>query len=91
MTIVEYTDHKPSAVDFPNRIVSPTHANPCCFSCMKPVGTIQREGRWEYQYRRCSTCGYTVRFVLREVPDAALIKDLQNILANSFQRNVPDY
>jgi len=44
-----------------------------------------------YQYKRCRTCGYAVRVIVREIPDAALLADLRRILANSFQRNVPDF
>jgi hypothetical protein len=43
------------------------------------------------QNKRCRTCGYAVRVVGREIPDAALITDLGRILATSFQRNVPDF
>jgi len=91
MTIVEYTDLKSPTNEFPVRIVSPTHSGACCFSRMEPVGGVQQEGRWEYQYKRCPVCGFTVRSVIREIPDAALIHDLRNILANAFQRNVPDF
>ncbi len=90
-TIVEYTDQQPPRNEFPARIVSPTRSSTCCFSHMQAVGEVQREGQWEYEYRRCRVCGYTVRFVVREVPDAALIKELRDILAVSFQRNVPDF
>ena len=58
---------------------------------MEPVGGPQQEGRWVFQYKRCRTCGYAVRVVVREIPDAALIADLRQILATSFQRNVPDF
>jgi hypothetical protein len=90
-TIVEYTDQHAPLNEFPARIVSPTRSSACCFSGMDAVGDIQREGQWEYQYKRCRVCGYTVRFVLREVPDEKLIAELRDILAVSFQRNVPDF
>ncbi len=90
-TIVEYTDKKPPTNEFPARIISPTRSGACCFTQMKALGAVQREGQWEYEYRRCATCGYAVRFVVREVPDEALIQELRDILAVSFQRNVPDY
>ncbi len=90
-TIVEYTDQQAPCNEFPTRIISPTKSSPCCFSHMDVLGDIQREGQWEYQYKRCRTCGYTVRFVIREVPNEALIQELRNILAVSFQRNVPDF
>ncbi len=90
-TIVEYTDTTPAQNAYPHRIVSPPRSGPCCFSAMQAVGEPQEEGRWIYQYRRCRTCGYAVRVILREVPDAALIADLRRILATAFQRNVPNY
>ncbi len=90
-TIVEYSDQKKPRNEFPTRIISPPRSSTCCFTHMQPIGAMQREGQWEYEYRRCQQCGYTVRFVVREVPDEALIQELRDILATSFQRNVPDY
>jgi hypothetical protein len=57
---------------------------------MEEVGTAQREGRWVFQYRRCRQCGFTVRVILREVPDAVRADELRRILAHAFVRNVPD-
>ncbi len=90
-TIVEYTDRKPPENRYPHRIVSPPHASACCFSDMEEVGGATREGHWEYRYRRCRTCGFTVRLILRPIPDEALLGDLRAELARSFVRNVPDY
>lgn len=89
-TIVEYTDVKAPQNLYPRRIISPSHSKPCCFTEMEEVGRAQQGGRWEYQYKRCRKCGFTVRVILREIPDEALIDDLRRILENSFQRNVPD-
>jgi len=55
------------------------------------VGGPTREANWEYRYRRCRTCGFTVRVILRPIPDEALLKSLRQELAKSFVRNVPDY
>ena len=90
-TIVHYTDTHPAHNGYPTHIISPTRSSSCCFSAMEPVGPPQQEGRWMCQYTRCRTCGYAVRVVGREIPDAALIAELRRILANSFQRNVPDF
>ncbi len=90
-TIVEYTDKKHPENRYPTRIVSPSHSGSCCFSDMEEIGTPQREGHWEYVYRRCKTCGFAVRVIVRELADEALIKELRNILEVSFQRNVPDF
>ena len=89
-TIVEYTDQKPAKNQFPQRIVSPVRSGPCCFTDMEEVGQPQEEGRWVFQYKRCKKCGFALRVILREIPDAALASELRKILANSFVRNVPE-
>ena len=89
-TIVTYTDREPATNQYPDRIVSPSRSSSFCFTDMEEVGPVQREDRWEFQYRRCRECGFTVRVVLREIPDTALAAELRRILAVSFQRNVPD-
>ncbi len=89
-TIVEYTDQKRPQNLYPERIISPPRSGPCCFSDMQEIGGAQRDGKWEYQYKRCWKCGFTVRLILREIPDEALIADLREILGNAFQRNIPD-
>lgn len=89
-TIVEYTDQKPAKNQFPERIVSPVRSGPCCFTDMEEIGTPQEDGRWVFQYKRCKKCGFSLRVILREIPDAALASELRKILANSFVRNVPE-
>ena len=90
-TIVEYTNRKPPENRFPRHIVSPLRSSACCFSNMEDVGAPARETEWEYRYRRCRTCGFTVRVILRPIPDEALLRSLRKELARSFVRNVPDY
>jgi hypothetical protein len=89
-TIVEYTDQKRPKNLYPERIVSPVRSGPCCFSDMEEVGKPQEDNRWVFQYKRCKKCGFAVRVILREIPDAALAAELRKTLANSFVRNVPD-
>jgi hypothetical protein len=89
-TIVEYTDRKKPKNDYPQRIVSPVRSGPCCFTDMEEVGKPQEDGRWVFQYKRCKKCGFALRVILREIPDAALAAELRKILANSFVRNVPE-
>jgi hypothetical protein len=91
VTIVEYTDWKPPTNRYPKRIISPLRSGPCCFSDMEEVGTTQQEGRWVFRYRRCRTCGFTVRFILRELPDAALVAALRECLATLFLRSGPEF
>jgi hypothetical protein len=90
-TIVQYTDRRPPENDYPHRIVSPPRSSPCCFSDMEDLGRATREAEWEYRYRRCRTCGFTVRLILRPIPDEAFLANLRRELAKSFIRNVPDY
>ena len=89
-SIVEYTDQKAPKNAYPARIISPVRSGPCCFTDMEEIGKPQDEGRWVFQYRRCRKCGFAVRVILREIPDAALAAELRRTLANSFVRNVPD-
>ena len=76
-TIVEYTAQKPSEMSFPARIVSPPGSSPCCFTEMEAIGAPQEDGRWLVQYKRCRRCGFTVRLILRQIPDAALLTSLR--------------
>jgi hypothetical protein len=89
-TIVAYTDREPAANDYPERIVSPCRPKSCCFTDMEEIGTARQEGRWVFQYRRCRACGFTVRVILREIPDAVRAEQLRQILVHAFVRNVPD-
>ncbi|HSB70707.1 MAG TPA: hypothetical protein VLH58_04460 [Candidatus Methylomirabilis sp.] len=90
-TIVEYTDRKRAQNGYPKRIISPTRAQPCCYSDMEELGTSHETERWVYQYKRCRQCGFTVRVILREIPDDVLVGTLRRILATSFQRNAPEF
>lgn len=90
-TIVEYTDRKPPENLYPGRIVSPPRSSACCFSSMDEVGEPQEDGRWVFRYKRCRSCGFTVRVIIREILDEALIRELRQTLAVSFVRNVPDF
>lgn len=90
-TIVEYTDQKPPKNQYPARIISPPRSGPCCFTEMEEVGVPQEDTRWVFQYKRCKKCGFAVRVIVREIPDAALVAELRETLINSFVRNVPDF
>ena len=89
-TIVKYTNQKPPANGYPRRIISPLRSGPCCFSAMEELGTPQEDARWVYQYRRCRQCGFAVRVILREIPDAGLVASLREGLAHMFVRNNPE-
>ncbi len=90
-TIVEYTNRKVPLNRYPHRIISPPQSSPCCFSASEGIGPAERSDRWVYRYQRCRVCGFTVRVVLREIPDAALLASVRKILSTAFQRNSPDY
>jgi hypothetical protein len=90
-SIVEYTDQKKPRNQFPKRIVSPLRSSPCCFTEMEEVGAPQEGDRWIFQYKRCRSCGFAVRVIVRELPNHALIRDLRQTLITSFVRNVPDF
>jgi hypothetical protein len=89
-SIVKYTDRKPAENLYPRRIVSPRKWGPCCFSDMELVGEPQSEGRWVFQYRRCRRCGFTVRVILRQIPDDALMAEVRREFTTLFMRRVPE-
>jgi hypothetical protein len=88
-SLVPYTDQEPRATRSRHRIISPPRASDCCFSAMEWLGTPQEDGHAVVQDRRCRQCGFAVRVILREIPDAALAATLRESLAHSFGRNVP--
>ena len=52
---------------------------------MQPVGEVCREERYEYEYRRCRTCGFTVRVIVRCLPDEARLADLRQLFARTIK------
>ena len=88
-TIIEYSDRKPAKNLYPRRIVSPMQSNRCCFSDMESLGPPMQEGDCELQYKRCRTCGFTVRLILRRLPDPILMARLRKILQTAFARDLP--
>jgi len=69
-TIVEYSATKRPANNYPKRIVSPLRPRTCCVTGMEPLGKPRREAGWFYVYKRCDTCGFTVRSIVRRDPAA---------------------
>ncbi len=86
-SIVQYTDGAVPSNEYPVRIVSPSRAAACCATSMVNVGDPEEENGGLFQYRRCPRCGFTVRRILREIPDEALLEQLRFTLAHSFVRN----
>ncbi len=87
-TIVKYTDRERPKNDYPRQIISPVRSGPCCFSDMQDVGGAHQDRRWIYAYKRCRQCGFAVRVILREIPNAALAADLRKTLTTAFVRSV---
>ncbi len=85
-TIVEYTEERQPENSYPERIVSPLRSGPCCFIDMEEIGEPTTEDRWVFRYKRCRQCGFTVRVILWEIPDAALAADLRAALTHAFAR-----
>jgi hypothetical protein len=85
-TIVEYSDRKEAVNAYPERIVSPSRPGRCCATEMDEVGTPRAEGRWVFRYRRCQSCGFSVRQIVDVIPDAELIANLRETLRRSIER-----
>ncbi len=85
-TIVEYTMSQAPRNAYPDRIVSPLQAGPCCFTDMEQIGEPEVEGRWRYQYRRCRKCGYTVRAIIQVLPDDEAITSLRSTFEAMLNR-----
>ena len=86
-SIVQYTDGAVPSNEYPARIVSPPRAAACCAFSMVNVGDPEAENGGLFQYRRCRRCGFTVRRILREIPDEELLAQLRFTLAHAFVRN----
>ncbi len=76
-TIVEYSGRKAAQNLYPSRIISPPRASRCCFSDMEEVGAPESDGQWVFRYKRCRTCGFSVRIIIGMVPDEQLIAELR--------------
>ena len=72
-TIVEYSATKRPANQYPKRIVSPPRPQSCCTTAMVALGKPRREAGWFYVYKRCDTCGFTVRAIVRRDPAAPMM------------------
>jgi hypothetical protein len=85
-TIVEYTDQEPPQNDYPHRIVSPVLPAACCASNMVDIGDPETDGQLVFQYRRCPTCGFTVRRILAKILAPLLVAKLRKTLKSAFVR-----
>jgi hypothetical protein len=85
-SIVEYQDGAAPRDDYPIRFVSPSRPSACCAAHMMNVGAPQADTRWVFQYRRCQRCGFTVRWIVREILDEAERVKLRLALAHAFVR-----
>jgi hypothetical protein len=60
-TIIEFRDDLAPVNAYPRRIVSPTRPSSCCAGHMARVGQPEIDVNWRFYYKRCTSCGYTVR------------------------------
>ncbi len=88
-TIVKYDERQATLNAYPERIISPPHPSDCCAAGMAPVGDVEEDGSWLFNYKRCRTCGYTVRHFLMMSPTAmrAVRADLLRSLDVTRGRN----
>ena len=70
----------------PDPISSPAQASSCCFAAMEEVGPAAAGDHWVYRFQRCRTCCFTIRVVVPEIPDEALVASLRTLLSTAFQR-----
>lgn len=68
-TIVEYSQTKRPLNRFPRHIISPVAPKACCDKNMEQLGEVQEDGARRYFYKRCRSCGFTVRHFLAPVLD----------------------
>ena len=87
-SLVPYTDQQPPTNRYLYQIIPPPRAGVCCVSAMAWLDA-RRDVRGVYQDRRCRRCGFTVRVLLREIPNTALATTLRESLARAFLRTVP--
>lgn len=85
-TIIEYSGRKKPQNQYPRLMISPLHSGPCCFSDMEDIGEPQMDARWVFQYRRCRKCGFALRVILREIPNATLVAELRHTFQFAFTR-----
>ncbi|PWB47296.1 MAG: hypothetical protein C3F12_04785 [Candidatus Methylomirabilota bacterium] len=60
-TIVKYSTERRARNSFPYEIISPPFPSRCCSRRMARVGAVQEEDEEKFYYRRCESCGFTVR------------------------------
>jgi len=85
-TIIEYSGRKKPRNQYPKSIVSPPSSGPCCCTDMQELGEPAQDDRWVFQYKRCGTCGFAVRVLLREIPNGALVAELRHTFRRAFVR-----
>ena len=64
-TIVIYSETEKPQNRYPRAIVSPPYPGPCCLEPMQQVGKEHGEEQGDYVYKRCRTCGFTVKHYVR--------------------------
>jgi hypothetical protein len=55
---------------------------------MTDLGGAEQVGQWLVRYRRCRTCGFTVRLAVRFLVDAARVAALRRTLVGARLHHV---
>lgn len=73
-TIVTYSSSRRPINDYPERIISPLRPGICCLTHMERIGDLEEEDGVPFAYKRCRSCGFTVRWFPEEAKRAGLGK-----------------
>jgi len=65
-TIITYSSSKRPVNDYPERIISPPRPGICCLTHMERIGDLEEEDGVPFAYKRCRSCGFTVRWFPEE-------------------------
>jgi hypothetical protein len=78
-TIVKYSTDHAARNNYPHKIISPPFPSRCYGGRMARMGALQGEDERKFYYRRCETCGFTVR----EFPLAFGIKGGESLVISA--------
>ncbi len=79
-TIVTYSSSQRPVNAYPERIISPLRPGICCLTHMERIGDLEEEDGVPFAYKRCRSCGFTVRWFPEEAQRAGLRKAAGKLL-----------
>ncbi len=88
-TIVTYSSSKRPINDYPKRIISPLTPGICCLTHMEKIGGLEEEEGLPFAYKRCRSCGFTVRWFPEEVIRVDFQKVVDQAVARRVGRSAP--